>query len=79
MIHEFKIGDIIRLNGTKQDAEIIELTEDDFRGDLLRVKLLGTPDQGGSVLYFMPQLVELVRPAGPEKPGKKPGTPGLLT
>jgi hypothetical protein len=72
MIHEFAVGDVVRMNGTKQEAEVLELTEDDFRGELLRVKLLGVPAQAESVVYFTPQLVELVKAAAPEQgKGKK--------
>jgi hypothetical protein len=71
--HDFKVGDVVRMNGTQQDAEVIELAEDDFRGELLRVRLLGVPPTTEAVVFFTPQLVELVRAGGaePHRPGKK--------
>jgi hypothetical protein len=70
MSDEYNEGDVIRLNNTQQEGEILEVinvVSDEHHGPLLRVNLLDvkTPQ----IAYYPTRSVSLVRTA--EEHGKK--------
>jgi len=64
MSDEYGEGDVIRLNNTQQEGEILEVinvVSDEHHGPLLRVKLLNVDP--AMVVYYPTRSVSLVRKA----------------
>ena len=71
MSEEFNEGDVVKLNNTQQEAEVLEVVSvigDEHHGALLRVNLLGVNPP--MIVYYPVRSVGLVRAAEADE-GKK--------
>jgi signal peptidase I len=73
MSEQYSVGDVVRLNNTSQEAEVLELVDDintRQHGPLLRVNLVGVDP--ARIVYYPVRSVHLVRRAA-TVPGEQPG------
>ena len=64
MSEDYSVGDVIRLNNTQQEGEVLELitvVDDSHHGPLLRVNLLDV--NPAMIVYYPVRSVSLVRKA----------------